>query len=72
MGRSPLLSLLKFVNPENYLSDNLGVKVDRVHKAGLKPRIEGRDFGRGRVSVSKREVEASLQEILDVIAAIGV
>jgi uncharacterized protein len=32
-------SLLKFVNLENYLSDNLGVKVDRVHKGGLKPRI---------------------------------
>ncbi|WP_017661488.1 nucleotidyltransferase family protein [Baaleninema simplex] len=32
-------SLLKFVNLENYLSDNLGVKVDFVHKAGLKPRI---------------------------------
>lgn len=28
-------SLLKFVNLENYLSDNLGVKVDLVHKAGL-------------------------------------
>lgn len=32
-------SLLKFVNLENYLSDNLGVKVDLVHKAGLKSRI---------------------------------
>jgi predicted nucleotidyltransferase len=32
-------SLLKFINLENYLSDNLGVKVDLVHKAGLKPRI---------------------------------
>ncbi|MBD2304339.1 nucleotidyltransferase family protein [Chroococcidiopsis sp. FACHB-1243] len=32
-------SLLKFVNLENYLSDNLGVKVVLVHKAGLKPRI---------------------------------
>ncbi len=32
-------SPLKFVNLENYLSDNLGVKVDLVHKAGLKPRI---------------------------------
>jgi uncharacterized protein len=32
-------SLLKFVNLENYLSDNLGVKVDLVHKSGLKPRI---------------------------------
>ena len=35
-------SLLKFVNLENYLSDRLGVKVDLVHKAGLKPRIEER------------------------------
>jgi predicted nucleotidyltransferase len=35
-------SLLKFVNLENYLSDNLGVKVDLVHKAGLKPRIGDR------------------------------
>lgn len=32
-------SLLKFVNLENYLSDNLGVKVDLVHKGGLKSRI---------------------------------
>jgi predicted nucleotidyltransferase len=32
-------SLLKFVNLENYLSDNLGVKVNLVHKSGLKPRI---------------------------------
>lgn len=32
-------SLLKFVNLENYLSDNLGVKVDLVHKSGLKPRL---------------------------------
>jgi predicted nucleotidyltransferase len=32
-------SLLKFVNLENYLSDNLGIKVDLVHKTGLKPRI---------------------------------
>ena len=32
-------SLLKFINLENYLSDNLGVKVDLVHKKGLKPRI---------------------------------
>jgi len=35
-------SLLKFVNLENYLSDNLGVKVDLVRKAGLKPRIGDR------------------------------
>jgi predicted nucleotidyltransferase len=35
-------SLLKFVNLENYLSDHLGVKVDLVHKAGLKPRIGDR------------------------------
>lgn len=35
-------SLLKFVNLENYLSDNLGVKVDLVHKASLKPRIGDR------------------------------
>ncbi len=32
-------SLLKFIYLENYLSDNLGVKVDLVHKKGLKPRI---------------------------------
>ncbi|MBD2682068.1 MULTISPECIES: nucleotidyltransferase family protein [Nostoc] len=36
---SEIPSLLKFVNLENYLSDNLGVKVDLVHKGGLKPRI---------------------------------
>lgn len=35
-------SLLKFVNLENYLSDSLGVKVDLVHKAGLKPRLGDR------------------------------
>lgn len=35
-------SLLKFINLENYLSDNLGVKVDLVHKSGLKPRIGDR------------------------------
>lgn len=35
-------SLLKFVNLENYLSDNLGIKVYLVHKGGLKPRIEER------------------------------
>ena len=35
-------SLLKFINLENYLSDNLGVRVDLVHKAGLKPRISER------------------------------
>ncbi|HEY9646640.1 MAG TPA: nucleotidyltransferase family protein [Chroococcidiopsis sp.] len=32
-------SLLKFISLENYLSDNLGVKVDLVHKTGLKPRL---------------------------------
>jgi uncharacterized protein len=32
-------SLLKFVNLENYLSDNLEIKVDLVHKSGLKPRL---------------------------------
>lgn len=32
-------SLLKFINLENYLTDNLGVQVDLVHKGGLKPRI---------------------------------
>jgi uncharacterized protein len=32
-------SLLRFINLENYLSDSLGVKVDLVHKGGLKPRI---------------------------------
>jgi predicted nucleotidyltransferase len=39
---SEIPSLLKFVNLENYLSDNLGVKVDLVHKSGLKPRIGDR------------------------------
>ena len=32
-------SLLKFINLENYLSDRLNVKVDLVHKSGLKPRV---------------------------------
>jgi len=36
---SEIPSLLKFVNLENYLSDSLGVKVDLVHRSGLKPRI---------------------------------
>lgn len=39
---SEIPSLLKFVNLENYLSDNLGIKVDLVHKSGLKPRIRER------------------------------
>ena len=39
---SEVPSLLKFINLENYLSDNLGIKVDLVHKAGLKPRIAER------------------------------
>lgn len=34
---SEVPSLLRFVNLEHYLSDHLGVKVDLVHKAGLKP-----------------------------------
>ena len=33
------LSLLDFINLENYLSKKLGVKVDLVEKATLKPRI---------------------------------
>lgn len=36
---SEIPSLLRFVSLENYLTDNLGVKVDLVHKAGLKPRL---------------------------------
>jgi uncharacterized protein len=32
-------SLIRFINLEYYLSDHLGVKVDLVHKAGLKPRL---------------------------------
>ena len=36
-SRTP--SLLKFINLENYLSDCLNIKVDLVHKPGLKPRI---------------------------------
>lgn len=35
-------SLLRFIHLENYLSDRLGVKVDLVHKAGLKPRLGAR------------------------------
>ncbi|MBI5652345.1 MAG: nucleotidyltransferase family protein [Chloroflexi bacterium] len=37
--RDPNLSLLKFIEMENYLTDLLGVKVDLVEKSGLKPRI---------------------------------
>jgi predicted nucleotidyltransferase len=33
------LSLLRFIELENYLSDLLGVKVDLVMKDALKPRI---------------------------------
>jgi len=33
------LSLLDFIGLENYLSDELGVKVDLVEKSALKPRI---------------------------------
>ena len=33
------LSLLEFVNMENYLGDLLGMKVDLVEKPALKPRI---------------------------------
>ena len=33
------VSLLDFVELENYLSDLLGVKVDLVEKSALKPRI---------------------------------
>jgi predicted nucleotidyltransferase len=36
---SKIPSLFKFVNLENYLSDLLGVKVDLVMKAALKPNI---------------------------------
>lgn len=34
-----ILSLLDFINLENYLSEALGVKVDLVEKTTLKPRI---------------------------------
>lgn len=33
------ISLLKFVELENFLSDSIGVKVDLVMKNALKPRI---------------------------------
>lgn len=33
------IGLLKFCELENHLSDTLGLKVDLVMKAGLKPRI---------------------------------
>jgi len=33
------ISLLEFVELENYLSDLLGIKVDLVEKSALKPRI---------------------------------
>jgi len=36
---SASLSLLDFIGLENYLSDELGVKVDLVEKSTLKPRI---------------------------------
>ncbi|RLI42422.1 hypothetical protein DRO59_04235 [Candidatus Bathyarchaeota archaeon] len=33
------LSLLDFIRLENYLSEELGIKVDLVEKSTLKPRI---------------------------------
>ncbi|WP_017325585.1 nucleotidyltransferase family protein [Synechococcus sp. PCC 7336] len=39
-SRTP--SLLTFVRLEDYLSDRLQVKVDLVHRAGLKPRLRER------------------------------
>ncbi|UCH90211.1 MAG: nucleotidyltransferase family protein [Thermoplasmata archaeon] len=33
------ITLLKFIEMENYLSDQLGIKVDLVMKRALKPRI---------------------------------
>jgi len=36
---SARLSLLDFIGLENYLSEELGVKVDLVEKSSLKPRI---------------------------------
>ena len=36
---SARLSLLDFIGLENYLSEELGVKVDLVEKSTLKPRI---------------------------------
>ncbi len=33
------ISLLKFINLENYLSEIIGIKVDLVMKDALKPRI---------------------------------
>ncbi|MCI4438641.1 nucleotidyltransferase family protein [archaeon] len=36
---SKSLSLLDFIRLENYLSDELGIKVDLVEKDSLKPRI---------------------------------
>lgn len=35
-------SLLQLIDLENYLSDQLGMKVDVVTKSGLKPRIKKR------------------------------
>jgi predicted nucleotidyltransferase len=37
--KSKSLSLLDFIRLENYLSDELGIKVDLVEKDSLKPRI---------------------------------
>lgn len=36
---SEIPGLLKFIDLENYLTDNLDIKVDLVHKGGLKPII---------------------------------
>jgi|SRR5919199_6949978 predicted nucleotidyltransferase len=36
---SEIPGLLKFIDLENYLTDNIGIKVDLVRKGGLKPKI---------------------------------
>lgn len=39
---SKTIDLFKYIELENYLSENLGVKVDLVMKDTLKPRIKNR------------------------------
>lgn len=53
-------SLLKFVNLENYLSNNLGIKVNLAHKTGLKTRLGKRilaEFVLCTSSIDRAQIE---------------
>jgi predicted nucleotidyltransferase len=52
------MSLLKFIEMENYLTDLLGVKVDLVMKSALKPRIRKR-IGKEVIYIWKENIETT-------------